>query len=166
MPITYDLDMAHPLYRIQIPPILDALKAKYPDARLERVSMFWKDIDYSLANTEADGNMRLNAYWFRQDPEFLIECSKLAKGWHCCLGVEPRRVLTHEFGHAVRMARPHVMQFAEPMWQAATRVPSKASSGYALIDADEFWAEEFAAYELGALDGQRATVMREVLSAW
>jgi hypothetical protein len=163
--ITYDLDGAHLLHQMEIPAILDALLVKYPDAKLSRVNLFAKLRDYSIASEEdrKGGEISLNDYWFSEKPEFLVEASKTAKGWHCCLGREPQRVLTHEFGHCLADARPKLMVWAEWAWKQATRDPARASSGYALVNPGEYWAEEFAAYELGALAGPRREVMRGLL---
>lgn len=161
--IQYDYVGMHELYRMEIPTVLDALMVKYPDAKLDRVELFWRPLDQSIATTEPPV-LKLNAYWFSQKPQVLIDASKLARGWHCSLGQEPRRVLTHEFGHALMAARPHLRDYAEEAWENATLHPALAISGYALVDADEFWAEEFAAYELGVLAGRRRERMREVLA--
>ena len=161
----YSLEGAHALYRMEIPAVLDALVVKYPDAELQRVELFWKTLDRSIAATDTDsGTLRLNAYWFSKEPSFLIEASKGARGWHCCLGQEPRRVLTHEYGHSLMAARPWLRDYARPSWAAATRTPTLASSGYGLVDEDEWWAEEFSCYELGALNGQRAYAMKVQLA--
>lgn len=161
--ISYDLAGAHPYYCIEVPVILDQLSVRYPDAPLQRVELFQRETDTSLASNDSK-TLRLNAYWFAADPEFLKQASRLGRGWHCCLGQEPRRVLTHEFGHSLMAARPALRQWAREAWREATAKPWLAPSGYAMISDEEYFPEAFAALELRALTAERARRMQELLT--
>jgi len=161
--IYYSLAGAHPYYCIEVPSILDRLHVKYPDAPLQRVELYYRETDTSLASNDGK-TLRLNAYWFAADPDFLKDASRLGRGWHCCLGREPDRVLTHEFGHSLMESRAGLRQWAKRRWEAATIKPWLAPSGYALVSADEYFPETFAALELKALAQSMQRELVELLA--
>jgi hypothetical protein len=80
---------------------------------------------------------------------------------------EPRRTVTHEFGHALAdlIGQDEKFQrFISEGYRAVVECPPLAPSGYALADENEFWAECFAAAELdAAADNEQVLTARELL---
>jgi hypothetical protein len=111
-----------------------------------------------MANASPDGQIRLNSFWFADEPARLqrasdarhtIDAGGVSLGWHGPMTEEPRQVLTHEFFHCLYEAIPSARPWSERMWSRATREPSLAPSGYALSEPGEWFAEFGAMREMG-----------------
>ena len=158
MPIDFDLGDAHPDFRRAIPEILLPLAERYPGARLTSVCLYRPEPgDTSMGATLPSGEIILNSYWFSRSPDELSAAAKrhavvlvddVPMGWHACMP-EPKQILIHEFFHAFRNGHPDVMRWADDAWARSTRRLELSPSGYALSDAEEFWAEAMATRELG-----------------
>lgn len=161
--ITYELSQAHPEYRPLIRGIIDRLAAKYPQAPLRTVRVYQgPPADRSEAYTTAR-EIALNKFWFEQPPAVLQKAARACReielqgkriAWHGKMVDQPAQLCTHEFGHSLSHNLPGWHSWASEARAAALKDPTMAPSGYSFCDIDEFWAESFAAYELG-LAGQR-----------
>lgn len=168
--IHYDLTRAHPRFAPMIREIIGALVERYPWAPLHSVRVYEPPLgDRSMGNTK-DGVISLNEHWFGADPRDLQDAAlarhdillrRLRVSWHGGMTAEPIHLLSHEFGHALAPAIPGCRAFARDARAAALLDPSLAISGYGLVDDDEYWAEIFAACELGKASGEtRRQVMK------
>lgn len=172
--IEYDLAGAHPAYRREIPEILEPLAEAYPGAGFRSVGLYEpKPGDTSMGATHPGGRIELNPHWFARDPVHLksaaqhypvIDVGGIQIGWHGPMVWEPLQVLTHEFGHVVRMALPKRLgdEWAGDRWRQATREPWRAPSGYALVNDEEFFGEMFALVHLGFATDDEARDMAEL----
>lgn len=159
--VAFELDGAHPGHQAVIEATINRLAARYPMAPLREVKLYEPmPGDRSLGNADEPGVIKLNAYWFSQSPEVLQQAAlewpmmPLGNGreipWHGQMLDEPEHTTCHEFGHILAQALPKVRRVAQTGWRADTKDPTKAVSGYAIaVGADEWWAENFAAHELG-----------------
>jgi len=158
--VKFYLDNAHSEYQPKIESILRGLLSRYPFVKLKAVHIFEpNEDDKSLGNASTPGEIALNAFWFSRDPKLLghaalkdviVDVNGRRIAWHGALFIEPEHVLTHEFGHILSEKLPGWEEWTTPRWRAATANPQLAPSGYALSkDVDEFFAEEFALFELG-----------------
>lgn len=170
----YELADAHPYYREAIPQVLRALAARYPRAALRRVCLYpARPRDESMGNVNERGVIALNPRWFAADPDVLRRAATgrtafpLGDGrqvaYHGSMIAEPLHVLTHEFGHVVQYDVDGWERFTSPLLREARADPSLAPAGYALANATEYWAELFAACELGAATGPHVSAMRQLL---
>ena len=170
--ILYDLDRAHPASAPLIRRIVDALAERYPWAPLREVRLYeQKSGDRSMANT-TEHEITLNPYWFSRDPvELRLQATRNTRvrlrgrevEWHGGMTDEPRHVLTHEFGHSLSHALPGWRALAGQARSRALDDPRLAVSGYGLVDDDEYFAEMFAAYELGTARIACARAVRDLL---
>lgn len=172
--ILYNLAYAHPSF---VPPIrqtIDALAARYPRVPLREVRLYDpKPGDRSMARTTAH-EIALNPYWFSRPADELKEAAKRCTDirlrghvvkWHGGMTDEPIHLCTHEFAHSLSHALPGWRVLAGPARNRALADPSLAVSGYGLSNNDEYFAELFAAYELGLriVDSEAAKVIGDLL---
>jgi hypothetical protein len=183
--VEYRLEAAHPAYRPAIRDILDELCRRYPGVDLAAVDLYEPEIgDTSMADADENFVIWLNAHWFARPPEILQRAADEAL--HMPLGncrwlqFHPLHddilldVLAHEYGHVVALSHPAVLDWAEAAWLAATEEPELAPCGYALANgmadeddgsvASEFWAEAFAAFELGLAPSTMARQIAELVA--
>jgi hypothetical protein len=168
----FRLAKAHPAQRALVEATIRTLLARYPFVKLLAVDISDTDEgDTSLADTDQRG-IHLSAMWFGQPPEILQAASArlpqmrvgdVTLPWHVAQDREPRRVITHEFGHCLEMGHPPARTWARERWRAATENSTLAPSLYGLSDPLEFWAESFAEYDLGLAPPDRAAAVRAVL---
>ncbi len=170
--IRFDLARVHPSF---VPPIrqtIDALAARYPRAPLREVRLYEpKPGDRSMARTTAH-EIALNPYWFSRPVDELKEAAKRCTDvrlrghvviWHGGMNDEPIHVLHHEFAHSLSHGLPGWRALAGQARGRALADPALAVSGYGLANDDEYFAEMFAAYELGMLRGKDRDGMSELL---
>ncbi len=170
--IRFDLARAHPSF---VPPIrqtIGDLAARYPQVPLREVRLYDpKPGDRSMARTTAH-EIALNPYWFSRPISDLRDAAMrntevrlrgCVVRWHGGMCDEPRHLCTHEFAHSLSHALPGWHALAGPARSRALADPTLAVSGYGLANDDEYFAEMFAAYELGMLRGKDHDGMRELL---
>lgn len=170
--VDFRLDGAHPAYRPLIERMIGDLLERYPAALLRTVRIYDPpEGDRSMGYTKK-GMISLNAHWFGRDPavlrdEALTRPAVLLQGrrvaWHGGMIEEPDHLLAHEFGHVLSDALPGWRDFAGAARRVASRNPGMAVSGYGLVDDDEYWAECFAAFELGIARDEIAIGVRCLL---
>ena len=173
-PATPQIDLAafHPTYHAPMQDTFADLTRRYPVANLQKVLAFDRPGDESMGYATKNA-IHLNRHWFSKPLDVLRRAAiggRILRGaegvaaWHDDMD-EPRHVLTHEFGHLLADALPGYAAFARDGWLAATREPGLAASGYSLADPDEWFAETFAAAELGARGEQADRLMEFVHDA-
>lgn len=171
---SYELAGAHPYYRREIPLVLGALCARYPRAVLRRVVLYpRRPHDESMGNVNERGTVALNPRWFAADPGELRAAATsrtampLGDGrylaYHGRMTEEPAHLLTHEFGHVIQDCAPGWQELTAPLLAEARARPDLAPAAYGLCSAVEYWAELFAATELGLASGPHVDAMRERL---
>ena len=157
----YDLKLAHADYRSVIPEIIDGLLTKYPRAALTQVYVGKprneKDISIGYYDEKAK-KIWLNQYWVGRDPSFLQKAAKTEPLFHGEMTAEPAHICCHEFGHAVDWSdHQKIAKRRKEVWVAATKDPKSAVAAYGLTNDVEYFAELFAAVEMGvAREGQIA----------
>lgn len=164
----YALDGLHPSYDAPVRGTYDRLAATFPAARLRAVRTFRHTGDESLAY-ESSGAIHLNLFWFGRDLGHLVRASAAGRisgepgmaDWHDGMA-EPRHVLTHEFGHVLAHSLRGYREFADRMHREVLRDPTRAATGYAVLNPNEWWAETFAASLLGDVGAMRNSQVRAV----
>lgn len=161
VPFEMSLGLAHPDYVPILERVYGTLAHRYPWAPLKEVRIYQgRGHDRSMGSTSGDGVISFNSYWFSQPLAFLHEAGEghhtvpvgnSMIAWHGPMTEEPAHVLTHEFGHVIALADPRFLKWSRKRWRSATAnvFADIQPSGYALEDADEYWAEVFALNELG-----------------
>jgi hypothetical protein len=149
----------HDDFRGEIVAAAEALAAAYPDVPFAGVQLFEVEGDESLGRVKGD-TIEINAHWFAR-PRAVFDAAVVAgrkatppgfPAWHGHVGGlehETERLIAHEFGHLLAAAVSGVDEFAMAGHRTALNDPDLAVSGYALCDADEWFAETFAALRLG-----------------
>ena len=172
--VEYQLEKAHPQYQPLIESILIPLCEKYPRCPIKLVRLYdLKEGDRSIANADNKGVISLNPYWFIQSPDVLNAASHgdrminvgdgILVAYHGDMLDEPNHVMVHEFGHLLTDALPGWKEFITPLWQEALNQPELTPAGYGLTNIIEYWAELFAAVELGISDNPHVMAMRDFL---
>lgn len=150
---------------------MSSLKRRYPAGANVSVGIYepQSDDDRSLGYAERN-HIVLNGYWFSRRPIYLRLAafqgrksgdSSVAK-WHGDMR-EPGHVLSHEFGHVLANAfhgNRAFEAFCEEGFSQTLANPSAALTGYALANADEWWAETFASSEVGGIVAMRSSQVR------
>jgi hypothetical protein len=166
-----DLDDAHPSYRVAITRIVRGLDRDFPGV-LQRLLFFTPKAGDRSLGYAGPGAIHLNLFWFAQPIEDLREAARRGTRWrldglrwHAAMD-EPDHVVTHEFGHCVRIAGgKRAADFSHRLHAEALERPDVAATGYALTDAEELFADTFAAMRLVADPGPQAAALREFLAA-
>jgi hypothetical protein len=165
--VKYDLAKAHADYRGLIPPIVEALLAKYPRAALREVYVGdpRNDKDISLGYYDEDTKkIWMNSYWFQQSPLVLQKAAKSSPLFHGRMTAEPEHLVHHEFGHSVDWAdHQKIAARRKEVWVAATKDPKSAVAAYGLTNDTEYYAELFAAVELGLASEPQVAAFRYVM---
>jgi hypothetical protein len=161
----FHLRDAHPVHQRIIETTITALCQKYPWVRCDVVRTYEPTVDdHSLANTDVSKtSIDLNLRWFSLDPGILRKAAREIGNWHV-ISEEPRRVVTHEFGHLVEMQYAKVPEWSQARWEAATTDPSLSPSLYGCTNPRELFAECFCEYDLGLAPPERAAAMRDLLA--
>lgn len=152
--VEYDLAHTHPEYRHALPAGFNRLKAKWPQAKLNKVGLFDpKSDDLSIGNVDELGVIKLSMRWFGQDPKFLQQAALAEPRFHGPLTKQPEQAIAHEFGHCLldglgKNAQKRNLE----CWDKATRDPTLTPGPYALAaDGNEYFSELFAALDLGVI---------------
>ena len=161
----------HEDYRGPLADVLRTLCLAYPQVEPPRVEMFAEDYDRSLGHAETDGTIRLNSYWFSRPRSFFQRAVVRAREvspegapkWHGGIGGEDNefaRFVAHEFGHLLADKVPGSAAFSKAGHAAAIDQPDLAVSGYALVDAEEWFSETFCGLRFGAASVQVAEMAK------
>ena len=162
----------HPSLVFPVASQLARLRGRYGTA--PKVEVYApKPNDMSLGYTEGT-TIRLNGFWWAEPAGKLRDAVEIGNRpgdpevptWHAGMA-EPDHTITHEYAHALwndrLRVRPEFQRFVREGYRSALSVPSLAPSGYALADDQEYWAEVFAAAELGLAGNAAVDEARELL---
>lgn len=171
--INFYIDKMHPKYQTLMRSKFRELQKKYPKSPLKYVGTFTDDEpNRSLGNADKKNTILFNTFWFSKDPDELkynaahnyeVELNGNIVKWHGDMIEEPEHVICHEFGHVLSDGLVNWKAWATGGWKQATINPDDVASAYALTNPSEFWAENFAAFEMKLLDENKANAIYSVL---